>query len=242
MSRARVILDRIHESGGQSAGQMEIANTSLAEARKFAEKVEEQNGRDLDLEIPDFDRNYEKTKDMATQGSTLRHNMPVIETSDVRDLQDRLQNGFLDLERPYSQDTKERSNPFPEGLHGEQADKWLEDGLKKNDGDATDDVVRASQTSLTVGSLIPIQKQIYFDKSMSSTAKAGVMGTRSFLNSQIFVVSSDNHIIDGHHRYLSAMLIDPNMQVRCLVVDLPIRELLPLCKAYGDAIGNDRNG
>jgi len=94
----------------------------------------------------------------------------------------------------------------------------------------------------TISSLKPIQKQIYFDKSMGMTIKNGVKNTANFLKGKtFFVTSTDNFIIDGHHRYLSGMLVDPKMKVNCLSIDMPIKELLPMSLAYGDVIGNKRN-
>ena len=55
------------------------------------------------------------------------------------------------------------------------------------------------------------------------------------------MVSKDDRIIDGHHRFLSAVLVDPAIQVTALEIDLPIKDLLPLTLAYTDAIGNVRN-
>ena len=43
------------------------------------------------------------------------------------------------------------------------------------------------------------------------------------------------------HRFLSAVLVDPRINVTCLEIDLLINELLPMTLAYSDAIGNVRN-
>ena len=66
----------------------------------------------------------------------------------------------------------------------------------------------------------------------------GAEGTRGFSasKSNFYVISKDNRIIDGHHRYLSAVLVDPKINVTCLEIDLPINELLPMTLAYTDAI------
>jgi hypothetical protein len=229
---------RIVEAGGEAAGSLEIASTSPNDARAFAEKAEKNSGRDLDKEIPNFDKNFLVAKGLASEGSTQRHNMPVIDTADVKELQRRLESGDLDIRGPWAKDTNP-SNPFPQGLSGEKAKEWLSDGIK--DGSKSDDVVHCSLTSVRIGDLMPIQRQIYFDKSMGATAKSGVSSTRSFLASTVFIISSDNHIIDGHHRWLSGLLIDPNMTVKALKIDLPIKTLLPLLVSYGDAIGNQRN-
>ena len=120
---------------------------------------------------------------------------------------------------------------------------WVNGGLAKNDGDAKDDIVNVSSESIAVGNLKPIQAQIYFDKSIKKISKDGVASSKNFMTSKFnnFIVSRDNRIIDGHHRFLTTVLIDPKIKVNCLKIDLPIRELLPLTLAYTDAIGNVRN-
>ena len=91
--------------------------------------------------------------------------------------------------------------------------------------------------------LKPIQKQIYFDKSFKNISDYDFKDTMKFLKSDknIFIISSDNAIIDGHHRFLTAMLIAPNITVNTIAIDLPIKQLLPLTLSYTDAIGNQRN-
>jgi hypothetical protein len=221
------------EAGGQESGKMELVKTDLKSARAFAEKLFD----NLDSEIPNFDQNYTFARKMTGYGSTQRKDMHVI----VKDLQKRLEAGFIDINAPFAKDT-DVSNPFPEGLSGKEAEKFLNSGLKKNDGKDKDDVVNVSLEKTRVGDLKPIQKQIYFDKSMKDTAEFGINVTKKFLTTKsIFITSKDNFIIDGHHRYLAGILVDPDMEVQTLKIDLPITELLPLSLAYGDAIGNKRN-
>jgi len=232
--------DYLYEAG-EAAGKMELVKTPLEKAREYAEKVEKENGRTLQKELPDFDKNYLKVQKVADKyGKTKRKDMPVIEDYQVKEFQTRLKKGFLDVDKPWSKETNTK-NPFPEGLSGEEAKHFLKAGIKRYDGSTPDDKVNASMKQVKVGDLIPIQKQIYFDKSMKATADFGREGTTKFLQNSPFIASSDLAIIDGHHRWLSANLIDPEMKVPVLVIDMPIKDLLPLSKAYGDALGNERN-
>jgi hypothetical protein len=131
---------------------------------------------------------------------------------------------------------------FPEGLSGKDAQKFLNHGLPEFDGsNIDDDIITTSLKKVKLKDLKPIQKQIYFDISINATVDFGIRGTIDFLKTSVFIVSSDNFIIDGHHRFLSGLLINPNIQVKALSIDLPIKTLLPLTIAYGDAIGNKRN-
>ena len=226
-------IQKLNEGGGESAGSMELDATSVEDASKFADKIGLKN------DLPDFVSNYKKAKKIVSIGRTKRKDMPVINDDDVKKFQARLEKGEIDIRKPFAKDTSVK-NPFPAGLSGMKAKDFLKNGLK--DGSRNDDIVGVTIKTVMVKNLKPIQKQIYFDKSAKATAQFGVEGTTNFLkNKTFFITSKDNFIIDGHHRFLSAMLVDPNMKVHALSVDLPIKELLPLSLSYGDSIGNKRN-
>ena len=233
-SNMKTFKQYLNEAGGQAAGTVEIAKTSLEDAKKWVEK----KGFDLS-ELPNFDKNYKIAQAAAKKGSTKRKDMPVITDADVKKMQSQLKGGKIDIHTPHSDDTKP-SDPFPEGLKGKEAKDFLNNGLK--DGDKKDDVVKVSSVKKKVSDLIPIQKQIFFDKSMGGIIDNGVENTKKFIGDKsFFITSTDNFIIDGHHRFLAAMLVDPKMTVNTLSIDLPISKLLPVSLAFGDAIGNKRN-
>ena len=232
--------DYLNEAG-QDVGKMELVKTDVTKAAIYGSKAFTVYGRDMEEEIPNFSTNYPFAQKQAGTGSTQRKDMPVIDESDVKTFQARLSDGYIDINKPFGAKSHAK-NPFPDGLSGAQAQQWLEDGMKKNDGDANDDKVSLKKVKVTVGNLKPIQKQIYFDKSIEGCAEFGYKGTVDFLTKHsTFIISADNYIIDGHHRYLSGILLNPKMKVTCIMIDLPIKELLPLTLSYSDAIGNKRN-
>ena len=236
INTARLVM----EAGGQAAGLMEISRTSVKDAYEHAQRVMESYGRDIDVELPEFERNYRSGQKLASLGYTKRKDMPVIGSDDVREFQRRLKSGQIDVTDPYK--PSHASNPFPEGLSGSEAKEWLQSGLEVYDGERKDDEVSVRLIKVKVSDLKPIQEQIYFDKSMDSVAKNGVEGTVDFIaNKTILIASSDNYIIDGHHRFLSGVIADPSTQTNVLRIDLSIKTLLPMAIAYGDAIGNKRN-
>jgi hypothetical protein len=235
--------DFLNEAGA-AAGKLELVKTNVDDAYAYAKSLFEKNGRDIDEELPHFKENYIIAQKQAGTGRTKRKDMPVIDAKDVKDFQRRLLAGKLDVRLPHDKhDITSSDDPFPEGLSGEEAKHFLEAGIKIHDGSKPDDKVNVNNTKITVGSLSPIQKQIYFDKSIAQIAKAGVENSKKFLTGgkTTFVTSSDQRIVDGHHRYLSGLLIDPTMKVNAISIDLPITKLLPLSLAYGDARGNKRN-
>ena len=244
-AKSENVVDRIHQflnskellEAGQAPGKLEVDSIKPEQAREYAEEKFKAAGRSVEEELPDLSENFRRVQKLTKLGKTQRKDMPVIEMKDVRDLQNRLKNGRLDVEPPRAKENK--GNPFPEGLSGADAKKWLEYGIK--DGVKADDITKVEMRQIPVGRLKPIQRQIYYDKSMDATAKFGAKGTEKFLKSQILIASADNFIIDGHHRWLSGNLIDPQMKLPVLVIHLPISKLLPLTLSYGDAIGNKRN-
>lgn len=232
----------IEKAGGKAPGKMELHSTTVDKARSYAANKFAEAGFDLDEEIPNFDNNFTFAKNKATHGRTVRKEMPVLGKPDIRLLQIMLKKGSIDLKNPWSSDEVSK-DPFPEGLSGADADHFFERGLRIHDGDKRDDIVKFKITKVAVRDLVPVQKQIYFDRSMDKQSKEGAKVSRKFLTSKsTFVASSDLRIVDGHHRFLSALLIDPQMKVKVLVIDLPIDKLLPLTVAFSDAVGNKRNG
>ena len=226
--------------GGAAAGKLELIRTSFAKAKEYVEKMHKDF--DIEKEIPNFQKNYEYAQKLAKGGFAQRKDMPVIDNRDIKLLQKRLKKGAIDIARPFA-DNEVPDDPFPQGLDKSTGKEWVKGGLAKNDGDAKDDVVDVKIKSVAVGNLKPIQSQIYFDKSIRNVAEFGAKGTKDFSSSKnnFYVISSDNRIIDGHHRFLSAVLVDPKIKVTALEIDLPIKELLPLTLSYTDAIGNVRN-
>lgn len=226
----------VNEAGGQEAGKLEIANITIEDAYSFLDNYPDFN---VESQIPHFEKNFKIAQKLARMGKTKRKDMPVIDTTQVKAFQRDLEDGFIDINEPYASST-DKTNPFPEGLAGSKAKDFIERGLR--DGLKRDDKIDVRITKLNAKQLIPIQRQIYFDKSMKSIIEFGVDGSMDFIGNQsFFIVSSDNYIIDGHHRMLSAILMSPGMTINALQIDMPIEELLPLSKAYGDAIGNKRN-
>lgn len=221
---------RFLKEAGEAAGTMELRKTPIEKVLQYIE----QSG----LKIDNVQEHLEIAYDLFNLGKTKRKDMPVIDDKDVRDFQSKLKNGQIDLTDPFS-DRTDPSDPFPQGLDDKAATNFMSNGLR--DKARPDDQIKTQIRMVAAKDLVPIQQQVYVDKSIKSIAKSGINSSIQFLTSTILVISSDNRIVDGHHRFLSALIIDPDMKLKCLEVDLPIKTLLPLAKAYGDAKGNERN-
>lgn len=127
-------------------------------------------------------------------------------------------------------DVKEFPNPVTQAF----ADYFLTKGQK--DGDPNDDVVKSKKATIPAVKLFPSQDAIYLGKSLGM-AVGGVAG-----GDLGAIISSDNYILDGHHRWAATMLGAPTAKVIGLQVDLGIKELIPVLRATGDAFGNERRG
>lgn len=89
--------------------------------------------------------------------------------------------------------------------------------------------------------LKPVQKEIYLDKSAKDILKRGQYKTKVYLrNYSTITVSKDLYIVDGHHRWLSAMLINPKMSIKVFQIGLAFTELYRPMIAYSNALQNTR--
>ena len=207
------------EYGGETAGTKEITQTSLKKARKYFEKSLIKLNLDLDEEIPEFDKNYKKLKRLVkNHGEEHRKDMPVVGWKQVKEFQKSLTNGDLDIQ-----------NPFNENL-------LMEIQLQGNE-----DKVKAQFKSIKAKDLKPIQSQIYLSKVIKNFKKFGIPHNNHFITTKYMIIDKNNRIVDGHHRWTTVMITNPNIKIDLLKVDLDMEELLPLTKAYGISKGNKQN-
>lgn len=95
--------------------------------------------------------------------------------------------------------------------------------------------------TIPVYKLKPVQKEIYLDKSAKDILKHGEYRTKVYLrNHSTITVSKDLFIVDGHHRWLSAMLINPKMSIKVFQIGLAFTELYRPMIAYSNALQNTR--
>ena len=125
-------------------------------------------------------------------------------------------------------------NEFENPLTGVMKDIFTSKG--KMDGDEGDDVVDTKKGSWAANRLKPSQNAIYLGKSLGMAVggvKGGDLGS---------IVSSDNHILDGHHRWAATLLSEPTASIQGIEAKLGIGDLVPVLRALGDAMNNTRRG
>ena len=123
---------------------------------------------------------------------------------------------------------------FPNPLRGRIKSIFQKKG--EMDGSDKDDKVSTKFRGWSANQLKPSQSAIYLGKSLGM-AVGGVKGGN--LGS---MVSSDDHILDGHHRWAATLLADPKAKIYGTEVDHGIGHLVPVLRSLGDAFGNKRRG
>lgn len=62
------------------------------------------------------------------------------------------------------------------------------------------------------------------------------------LQNKPILVSKDNHILDGHHRWAALLLLDPKNTINCHKIDLPVRQLLKETMEFDKTFSADLDG
>jgi hypothetical protein len=217
----------------KKAWNMNMAKIGLEEARSFSQEKFQEEGMSLDKVWPDFDENFQTIKKkMGESLGITRDQMPVIEPDQIDKFKEDLEEGKVDIFRPYARGHLVAPDDFSSR---EEAEEWIELGFE--DGKASDDQVRGRVTSIPVGDLLPTQGQVWFEKPVKWAIEFGP--ARESFGATI-IVSKGGHILDGHHRWASVHLSDPSIPMEALEVPIGIEKLLEISRSYGEALGNDR--
>ncbi len=99
------------------------------------------------------------------------------------------------------------------------------DWLKSDKG------VESFESKMEVGELSPIQKEINLEKTNSMKAKHGA-GDIDLVSGKPVMVSADEFIIDGHHRWYALRELDDTIEMETINIDLPVKQLLAVAKEY----------
>lgn len=223
----------ISASRARVAWQLNAASISLEQARQYAEEQFAAAGQELDKVLPDFDANFKLLKSkLGSAKNVPRIQMPVIEPSDMTMFNKRLNQGAIDIFKPYARGKLH----LPKSMSKKEGEEWVTLGFA--DGKPNDDSIKARMGSTAAKSLLPTQSQIWFDKLIQNIIKYGPAASGSPILKQTIIVSKEGYILDGHHRFGQAILSDPSLALRSLSIPLGIDVLLKIGKTYGEAIGN----
>jgi len=220
--------------------KLNIARVPLKEARMYAESEFEKAGKNLDKIIPNFDKNYEFLQTQMKKALDIpRLKMPVIEPRDMKKFESDIEKGRIDIFKPLVGNKEKWAPESWKPMSPKQGKNWIKLGIK--DGDPNDDVIDAKIVGIQGKKLLPLQSQIWFDKTVAYLLEYGEpTGTSPVLTTTI-IISKENYILDGHHRYSQVMLFDPTLKMKALHIPLDIQLLLKITRTYGAAIGNTPN-
>lgn len=122
------------------------------------------------------------------------------------------------------------------------SDKNKEKFLKDYDNINQD--IKFKKNKIKVKKLKYSQNEIFLDHVLTR------MVTNDYEREQILegvlsdddiLISSDNHIIDGHHRCTTAYVLNPNCKLECTKIDIPIKYALPIINAIIEASNKDKD-
>jgi len=132
------------------------------------------------------------------------------------------QNGSVDL--------KNMTNKINDFL---DKDKNRDKFLKKVEDDI-EPKVDVENVKIKAKKLKPSQNEIFLDRVIERLAenkKDRKDILKGYLKDQDILISDDSHIIDGHHRWACAYILNPDCEINVTKIDMPIKYALPLLNA-----------
>jgi len=91
--------------------------------------------------------------------------------------------------------------------------------------------VESFKSSMEVGELNPIQKEINLEKIQSMMEKHAA-GEIDLVTGKPVMVTEDEYIIDGHHRWFALRELDETNEMETINIKLPVKKLLKIVKDY----------
>ena len=100
------------------------------------------------------------------------------------------------------------------------------------DNNPNDDKVKVNTEAMVgVGGLSPAQKEVIPMKALAF-ALGYLDNKQPNLDEMEAIVSSDMYIMDGHHRWAAATLVDPKKQVKVAKIEMPAVDLITALNVY----------
>ena len=82
------------------------------------------------------------------------------------------------------------------------------------------------QKAVVVGELKSTQGELDINKVIP------MMDKNNSANGKQIIVSKDNFVLDGHHRFAALYCQDINLRIDCIIIDLNIQDLLNITKEF----------
>jgi len=111
----------------------------------------------------------------------------------------------------------------------EKAAALTTSGADDVDKGKADDVIKVGGASFAVGDLKPSQSSMNIEKALSMAL--GMIRDDKAGGDLGAFISSDKHIMDGHHRWVATAMVDPTAQIGGYSVEFPAEQLIPVLNA-----------
>lgn len=111
---------------------------------------------------------------------------------------------------------------------GSQDQNLKDDVAKAGKVSAPAKSLKASQTTMDFGKFVGMAIQMLGKMGSFSGGAGGDLGA---------IISADNHIMDGHHRWAATLMVDPDASVGGLGVNLPGEKLVGVLNVWTSAKG-----
>lgn len=103
-------------------------------------------------------------------------------------------------------------------------------GSGLDDQDKQDDIVGGGIAAIAVKDLRPAQTELIPEKAFGMAIDFLQRGKWDGIDLGS-IISNDNYIMDGHHRWAAVTLIDPNAKIKATAIDLPGQSLVSTLNA-----------
>jgi hypothetical protein len=118
-------------------------------------------------------------------------------------------------------------------------------GKDEQDGGKADDVIGVGGASYSVSDLKPSQSSMNIEKALSMAL--GMIRDDKAGGDLGAFISSDKHIMDGHHRWVATAMVDPSAKIGGYGVEFPADKLIPVLNAltvgkFGEMTGKPATG
>jgi len=114
----------------------------------------------------------------------------------------------------------------------------------KADGNEKDDQIPSKKVSVAAAKLKPSQKEVVPQKAVefafSAIMKINPMPSGPGGDLQA-IISNDNYIMDGHHRWAATFLVDPSAALEATQIDLPGAALVTALNVVTKGLGRGGN-
>jgi len=107
-------------------------------------------------------------------------------------------------------------------------DKIKQDVFKQvlDNNDIEGDIIKIKAKDLE-----PSEKEIYLDQIISNLLKDHEFVEKALkgkIKDDKIIISSDNCVIDGHHKWASAFILNPNCKIKCTKINMTYDEAIPI--------------